>query len=164
MDVKNQSSNESGQALFEFIMFLPFVLIILHALFTIANSINAGINQQKSLRGYYFQLLKSDSMGLASEDIDTLHGAGVRFVGFNAIGWKEKFINGDQPASPCFGMTKLIGQNQGQTCDEIVTQGEPSAYIKLFNVFGICTKTYLPNNDSFDLNEASTGVCTLAAN
>ena len=48
-----------GQALFEFIVFLPFLLFMLTIMFTVGNAINGSINQQKAVRRYFFTSTKA---------------------------------------------------------------------------------------------------------
>ena len=54
-------SNSKGQAMFEFIIFLPFVVVLFKMFLNIGGAINGSINQQKQLRGYFYYLNKGNS-------------------------------------------------------------------------------------------------------
>ncbi|MEK6626332.1 MAG: hypothetical protein AABY86_15285, partial [Bdellovibrionota bacterium] len=66
--------NTRGQALFEFIIFAPLFLGLMSLMISISASINGGINQQKALRGYYYNVLKGNSIIESNFDIESLSG------------------------------------------------------------------------------------------
>ena len=45
-------ANRKGQAIFEFIIFLPILLILYGVLVSVSSAINGSINQQKATRGF----------------------------------------------------------------------------------------------------------------
>ena len=78
---------EEGQALFEFVVFLPFLLFILVLMFTLGNAINGSINQQKAARRYFFYLNKGNSTLPNASNLRRIcrRGAGVGGGGFGGL-------------------------------------------------------------------------------
>jgi hypothetical protein len=51
---KTKFLNQEGQAVFELLIFLPFLLFLYTIYYTAGNAINGSINQQKAVRGYFY--------------------------------------------------------------------------------------------------------------
>ena len=130
--------NEKGQAIFEFIIFLPLLLVLLSILVTISASINSSINQQKFTRGYYFYLQKGNSTLPSYNDIQKMSGSQI---GMLAIGWAER-IESNLPVAPCYKMSNMVGFTNEESCDEPLAGRETTNYIRSFTVFGICSEVY----------------------
>ena len=78
MDAKNVTeilANEKGQAIFEFIVFVPFYVYLLTVLISFGNSLNASINQNKIIRGYYYRVAAGDSRLPYRQDLQQYGGA-----------------------------------------------------------------------------------------
>ena len=76
VDKNNILENSEGQAIFELILFMPFLVYFVTLLFTAGNSINGSINQQKAVRGYFYHLLKGNSNLPVKLDLDAFKSAG----------------------------------------------------------------------------------------
>jgi hypothetical protein len=162
VDVRNQK----GQALFEFIIFVPFLLVMLSTMLTVAASINGSINQQKATRSYLYFLLKGNSNVPDSNRMKKLTEGGLRNVGVFSIGWKERDIN-DQPISACYKIIPFGGTELEQTCEDSAPAGtEISNFIKPRTMYGLCGSSYttqggqIVNNDMIGNNTIAT-TCTI---
>ena len=51
------AAKQQGQALVEFIIFLPFMLMMYTVVITLGDAINGSINQQKATRAYFYYRL-----------------------------------------------------------------------------------------------------------
>jgi hypothetical protein len=134
---------EKGQAIFEFIVFLPFFLILLAILITMGGAINGSINQQKSTRGYFYHLVKNNSNLPPREDLDPLNGV-ISATGMYSIGWRDQSIGGT-PIGPCYKILSFAmgGKSAAENCnDKINTAEQISSFIKVFSVYGVCSASY----------------------
>ncbi len=141
--------NENGQAIFEFIIFLPFLLILLSITITISSSINGSINQQKITRGYFFHRVKGNSTIPSPQEMD---GFSVKKVSMRFVGWAEKMDGAENDGSPyatCYKMTKLLGIGGNRECDDSLPGDGTTSIIKPRTVFGICTNTFENINDQY---------------
>jgi hypothetical protein len=150
-----KKSNQKGQAIFEFIIFIPFLVFLYTIFYTIGNSINGSINQQKSVRGYFYTLVKGNSYLLAKNDLNSFRDEAVKKAGFFAIGWKEKQESKKQFA-PCFKFSSMIKGSSDEECDSD-TRGEEegsSIFIRIFTVYGVCGAVYrdLPGANAFEFD------------
>lgn len=147
MDVKRKIlKNEKGQALVEFLLFLPFMLIMYSITLSISNSINASINQQKVTRNYFYYLHQNTShMPRASRGGSSPVGTWNVF-GMSIIGWMEDIV-GNQPMATCFKFRVPLGETDDDACedgyDKTTTQ-----FIRVGTVYGVCGTTYRRNNTS----------------
>ena len=133
------SSGEEGQALFELIIFLPLLLVLFAYFVSIGNSINASINQQKAVRGYFYYLLKGNSRAPIVKDLDYIKG---KNFGMAVLGWRES-VRGETPVSPCFKLVSFFGEvNPGETCEEPDVGGGISQFIRVFTAYGVCSENY----------------------
>lgn len=139
MDVKSLL-NKDGQALVEFLLFLPFMLMLYATISSLGNSINGSINQQKATRAYFYYINQNNSMipkpfkGFPVED-------NWRLFGHTIIGWKEKFSSGDKPVATCYKFALPLGDTEGDECDEGYN-GKTTQFIRVGTVYGICGATY----------------------
>lgn len=164
--------DQKGQAIFEFIIFLPFMIFLYSIFYTAGNSINGSINQQKAVRGYYYNLLQGNSYINTYEDLRSLSSeSGIRRVGFFAIGWREK--EGAIPASslaPCFSFASFLKEKSDEVCEDTTREIDDksgyskSKFIRLFTFYGICGPVYFHvGNDYFDIRynaQNSIGMCS----
>ncbi len=157
MVVKNIKS-QKGQAVFEFIFFLPIILILYAIVVTLGSSINGSINQQKAARGYFYARVKNNSTVPKFEDTDS---SWTRF-GMTWIGWKEKFKSGgDSPLAPCY---KLQIPFDGADPGDCGTWNDTKPkFVRVQTVYGICGTTYEKVNGSFirSPNNSDVDACTI---
>jgi hypothetical protein len=144
---KPKKLKDDGQALFEFIVFLPFLIYLFTLMVTISNSINASINQQKATRGYFYYLMKGNSMAPTRSDLRDYRTRGITgLVGITAIGWREK-SEGDESVAPCFKFSTLFspssesGIDENETCDT-PSGGKVSQFVRVYTLYGVCGATY----------------------
>jgi len=81
--------DQKGQSVFEFIIFVPFLVFLFTIFYTCGSAINGSINQQKAVRGYFYSLVKGNSYVIGTQDLDIYKSKSMSQVGFFAIGWSE---------------------------------------------------------------------------
>ncbi len=144
--------DNNGQAIFEFVIFLPFMLILFFLLVTVGSSINGSINQQKSVRGYFYYLHKGNSTLPSKWDLDhTYRGSEIKYAGSVAFGWKEFFKGGTEkgsPVAPCYKIGLFDKSGIGD-CEDSYTLESPSSqfFIKPKTVYGICGMLFEINSN-----------------
>ncbi len=147
MTMAAKNNNESGQALIEFVLFLPFMFMMYMSILTLGNAINASINQQKITRGFFYYRLANNSTiprprreGGAAEPSD-----GWQSFGMQILGWADTF-DGNSPVSPCFKFN-LPFDDEDEECPDTFTE-ERSQFIRTETVYGICGATYIKDEGS----------------
>ena len=148
----SKNSKDKGQALFEFIIFLPFLLFIVTVMFTIGNAINGSINQQKAVRRYFFYTYKGNSMAPAMGSLNFLSSRGLQRVGAVSVGWREKAsIQGDsiKAFATCYRFSPLFGTNDEDDCDKPSPDEGRSSFIRIYTQFGVCGETYSTADNTF---------------
>ena len=142
-------NNEKGQAIFEFIIFLPFLVFMFTIFYTAGNSINGSIDQQKATRGYYYTLVKNNTYLLTETDLAKLAEHSVRRVGFFSIGWREKGDDTKQYGN-CFKFMSLLRGTATEECDSSErVDDRASVFVRVFTTYGVCGGTYfLVDNSS----------------
>jgi hypothetical protein len=134
------NKTQSGQALIELIIFLPFIFILYGVVSGFAHSINGSINQQKITRAYFYYRVQNNSY-IPKPDARSLHTS-WRTFGMFFIGWKDHFKDGESPVMPCYKITiPLQGSNGKEQCDEAYTSSATS-WIRVGTVYGVCGGTY----------------------
>jgi hypothetical protein len=131
--------SQNGQGLVEFLMFLPFMLMMYSVILTISNAMNASINQQKVTRSYFYYRVQNNSMlpmptRKAEEPSD-----GWRYFGMQIMGWAERF-EGVSPVAPCFKLRLPLGTSEGDTCESSYSDAT-TKFIRVSSVYGICGAT-----------------------
>lgn len=156
-------SNQKGQAVFELIIFLPFLVFLYTIYSTTGNSINGSINQQKAVRGYFYALLRGNSYINTMADLEEFSSKSVNVVGFSALGWRDKSANGQRDSfAPCFKFSSVLKNDSDEDCDsetrEEDSDGNPiSRNVRVFTFYGICGPVYSKISDSgagnyYDIN------------
>ncbi len=142
--------NQKGQALFELIIFLPFLIFLYSIYYTTGNSISGSINQQKAVRGYFYSLTRGNSYLNTMQELESFGDKGIKTVGFSALGWREKSTNGGQNAfAPCFKFSSLLKNESTEECDSSEREEEGSSrYIRVFTFYGVCGPVYTESSDS----------------
>ena len=69
MDAKKLLNNE-GQAIFETMLFVPVLLFFVAYIVRVGSAINSSINQQTVTRSYTYYLLKGNSKGNRTSDLE----------------------------------------------------------------------------------------------
>lgn len=146
--------NENGQALFEFIIFIPFILLLLSLLISIAGSINGSINQQKVTRSYFYFLAKGNSMLPSQDDLINLRNKGIRRVGAYSIGWRHHSVS-NEPVTTCYKLSKFLGSDDGETCDTPLGKKSETRFVRVMTAYGVCSTTYDINSGSGKFDKSS---------
>lgn len=137
--------NNKGQSIFEFIVFIPFLLLMVQVFMNVGGAINGSINQQKTVRGYFYHKLKNSSFYPILSDLNQLDG-GITQVGYSAFGWSKELVGGRTPKAPCYLLNNFFGEPI-DTCEEITEIGEgKSQYIRVYSVYGLCGGMYNRSN------------------
>ena len=142
--IKKSLKNQRGQALFELIIFIPFLIFLYTIYSTVGDSISASINQQKAVRGYFYSLIMGNSYLNTPLELEEFSKASIQSVGFSALGWREKGnVNGTNSIAPCFKFSSLIKNNSTEDCDSKDRDEEGvSRFIRLFTFYGVCGPVY----------------------
>lgn len=147
-EMKKLIRNEKGQAIFELILFLPFLVFMVSIFYTIGNSISGSINQQKAVRNYFYFLVKNNSYINTAKEVE-LYATdnGMKSVGFAAVGWREKSISDRVSIAPCFTFSSMLkNSDSNEECDGPErgqgSTGPTSHFIRLFTFYGVCGPTY----------------------
>jgi len=136
-----KKNREKGQSLFEFLVFLPIMLVCLTSLISFGSAINASINQQKIARGYFFALLRGNAFANRHQELVELEGGGVNNASMFFIGWADK-MSGESPYAPCYKITNVLSSSAPNEECKGKTTGDTSQFVKVKTVFGLCTTTY----------------------
>ena len=135
--------NQEGQAIFEFVVFLPLMLVLMTVMLTTGNAINASINQQKATRGYFFNLIQNNSSIPVKTDMELLKNNAVAKVSAFSIGWRTKEVDGKESLATCTKYTTMLGSiNADETCEDPILDDNKSQFIRIFTFYGVCTESY----------------------
>lgn len=132
--------NQKGQSLIEFVLFLPFMLMIYSVIINVSGAINASLNQQKVTRAYFYYTLQNNSMfpGPSREGGDPT--ASWSYFGMRMLGWSTQLID-NKPVAPCFKFNISLGESDGDVCEEAYS-GKSTQYIRVGTVYGACGATF----------------------
>lgn len=156
--MKKIINNKKGQAVFEFIIFMPFLMVMYSIIYTIGNSVSGSINQQKATRGYYYSLVRGNSYVSSYTDLLELSGFQIDNVGFSAVGWREKSANaGKNSFAPCFSFTSLMKSGVDDECDTRDKQSESSRHIRLYTFYGVCGPRFTKVNNDYVIHPEEQG-------
>ena len=137
--------NKKGQSVFEFLVFVPFLLLLLQTFLKVGGAINGSINQQKHLRGYFYYKMKNNSYFPTVNDLEQL--GGMTQVGYSAFGWSEELVGGKQPKAPCYKLSSFFGEPI-DSCGEVTEKSEgKSQFVRVYSVYGLCGGVYTMSND-----------------
>lgn len=151
--------DESGQSLFELIVFIPFLIYFFTLIINIGNSINVSINQQKSSRGYFHHLASGNANLPSREYLDSLSAGSISQVGMDFVGWRVEDEN-REPIAPCFKLGSLFGEDGAETCKNKDAALDPSKsnFIRIYTAYGICSASYRKNLTGFVHSEFQRGL------
>jgi len=141
--------------MFEFIIFLPFVVVLFKMFLNIGGAINGSINQQKSLRGYYYYLNKGNSY---FPDKTLLENEFNSFseVGFYAVGFVEQ-LKGETPIAPCYKIEPFFGEDFDKCLDK--PKQNKSQFIKPKTMYGLCGPVFVNNSGNWTIAHQTSGTC-----
>jgi len=138
--MKKENNKQKGQALFEFILFVPFMLSVYTLTVSFTSAINGSINQQKATRGYFYARSLNNSYFPSREVLSSLDG--VQYAGQVVIGWK-RVLDGRVPVAPCFKLRSLVSSELSDQCETEFDEGTTSTkYIRPKTMYGYCGATY----------------------
>lgn len=169
MDVKklfNILDNEEGQSIVEFVIFLPFLLMMYTTIMSIANAINGSINQQKVTRAYFYYTLQNNStFPRPYRDGGAQPYNSWNHFGMQIMGWTEKLVN-EEPVMTCYRFKLPLGQNDDDSCEKSYSE-RTTQFIRVGTVYGACGTTYkkdqngkffrLPSGGPYRGGEVATG-------
>lgn len=130
---------ENGQALIEFIIFLPLLITLYSVVGGYAGSINGSINQLKITRSYFYSRALNNST-LPGPSISGNYKTWSRF-GMYFIGWKDYFLGGNTPVMPCYKVNIPFKGSTPDRCEDPYT-ATSSLYVRVGTAYGICGATY----------------------
>ncbi len=152
-----KNNNDSGQAIFEFLIFIPFLMLAFSLLTTFGNSLNGSINQQKATRRYFYYLLSGNSTAPVSTDLIRWKNTGLMNAGMSSVGWREK--SQDQVSwGNCYATTSLLRKNDEETCEAPKVGETGTDFIRVFTFYGICGESYSTfGNNHFRVDHLNKG-------
>ena len=150
--------DEKGQATFEFLIFLPFLLVFIGAYVTISGAINGAINQEKATRSYFYRLIKGNPYMLTTYDLTTPLKA-FQTAGILTVGYREKDM-GESSILPCYVLKIFLSGTIDEKCEKpSATAGGPTFLLKIGTLYGICSATFQNREVSFE--SSGSGICGL---
>jgi hypothetical protein len=146
--LSSQLTNEKGQAVFELVLFIPFLLFLYTIYYTAGNAINSSIVQQKAVRGYFYVTIKNNSYINSVSELNTLKEKGIKRIGFNALGWTDHMgTGGTETYGTCFKFSSILNSGSEELCDSPDRQEQgTSRIIRIFTYYGVCGPTYTIDN------------------
>ena len=158
-NIKVIIENESGQALFELMIFMPFLIYFFTLIINIGNSINASINQQKVVRSYFHHRASGNSNLPTKQYLNRLNN--IQEIGMDFVGWQVKAggDGGETPIAPCFKLGSLFGDGGSETCEDkgTATGENKSNFIRIYTAYGICSASYGRESSGFVHRELNRG-------
>jgi hypothetical protein len=139
--------DQKGQAILEFMLFLPFMLMMYSVSLSIGSAINASINQQKITRGYFYYSAQNNSVLPNPRRTGPEPSDGWSVFGMQIMGWATRLVDGRTPEAPCYKFKLPLGESAGDVCEEQYS-GNSSQYIRVKTVYGICGATYVKSGSA----------------
>lgn len=130
-------NTEKGQAVFEFLVFLPFLILLYILSVTVNGAINASINQEKITRGYLYARMKNNS----TYPPPVLLISSVNRAGMYFLGWREKVFGDDYPVAPCFQIPVFGEATNKDTCIKGGSE-TTTGFIRVETAYGVCGATW----------------------
>jgi hypothetical protein len=152
---KAKGHSKKGQALFEFIVFVPFMFLTYTVSLNLFSAINGSINQQKVTRGYFYARLKHNSMAPNFGELRTMQVSGATYAGMLALGWRvNPFTEGESdgnavPKANCYKVATMFSQTQLDECEDKLDENGPTSFIRVKTVYGVCGSSYLVDQNGF---------------
>ncbi|MBY0516136.1 MAG: pilus assembly protein [Bacteriovoracaceae bacterium] len=154
MDAK---PNQKGQALVEFIIFLPFMVMMYTVVVSLGDAIHGSINQQKATRAYfYFRMQNNSQISKPQRDGGSLLNNSWNSFGHFFIGWANELQNGANPLAPCYRLNLPFAAAAGDSCDQTYTD-VTTQFIRVETVYGACGATFRRSGAPNDFVELPSG-------
>jgi len=153
MDAKENwaVTEESGQSIFEFVLFVPILLGLISIFISVTGAINGSINQQKAVRSYYYFINKGNPKLPSNFDLKVIEkagGANFQSIGFFVLGYREKDDQSEKEQfAPCYPIHKFGSSDKNETCDDPDFGDNQTSFVRVFTAYGICGASYRPAND-----------------
>lgn len=145
-NIFKRKRNQKGQGIVEFLIFLPFIIMMYSVTMSLSNAINASINQQKITRAYWHYRNMNNSTIPRPRRRGSETTNNWNKFGMEVMGWSER-IEGDTPVAPCYKFVLPLGESDGDVCDESYS-GQSSQFIRVQTVYGMCGVSYGRDSDS----------------
>jgi hypothetical protein len=133
--------NEKGQALIEFVLFLPLMLMLYATILSIGNSINGAINQQKVTRSYFYFRVQNNSYVPKPFAGGRPANEAWQVFGMYSFGWRDKVVDGAVPTATCYKLKLPLSPDTQDNCDDGYEE-KTTQFIRVGTVYGICGATF----------------------
>jgi hypothetical protein len=151
---------QKGQALFEFIFFMPFMLLLVTLFLNFGGSINGSINQQKATRGYFYSLLMNNSTTPTLDMLKSLQP--LDSVGASIAGWSSDEVTGGKtPLGACYRLSNFMTSGPSDKCED---PRDPAAkatnFVRIYTAYGVCSASFRKENGKFEydiMNQSNGG-------
>jgi hypothetical protein len=167
MDAKKKKLeifNNKGQAIFEFLAFVPFLLGMLMVYLKVGSAINGSINQQKATRRFFYHLEKGNAFTPTGNLLFNQDFKSKQAVSYSAVGWNEELKNGSSPIAPCYPMPKFFSETD-EKCEEPKRGETKTLFIKVYTVYGVCGTNFVKNGNLWAhdwANSSRAGSCFIS--
>lgn len=137
-----KESEESGQALFETVAFIPFFVAFIMIFLKVSSAISGSINQQKALRSYFFRRTQHNSKTPSNNVLTNIHESdGQTKITMVVYGWAQRLEEGAKAYSPCYNLPSVFSNADDEDCDTPPTGGV-AGKIRVGTAFGLCGNEY----------------------
>lgn len=155
---------ERGQSIFEFIVYLPFLLVFFNIFVSVSGSINGSINQLKATRGYFFHLLKGNPNLPSKNDLNELSvKSGINNVSMFPIGWREKESGQNNSFLTCYKIRPFVARDLNESCDKSSGAGQQETFlVRVGTMYTVCSGNYQSGPNGQFLNLGHPGDCALS--
>lgn len=134
-----------GQAIFEFIIFIPVMIVLYSIMIWVASAINGSINQQKATRGYAYGIIKGNPMIPIRAVLEKNFQEGeVEIQGMMAFLYADRLTQEEprRPYAQCYRIP-TYGEGDPENCDDGVgPEDSNSPFIRVMTGYGLCGETY----------------------
>lgn len=148
----NHIQNEEGQAIFEFVIFLPIMIVFYQAIVSIAGSINGSINQQKATRAIVYSRAKGSPLIPMRRIMERqFNEEGMQFTGIHTFVYADDFGGGggNTPIAHCYKVP-AFGTYEPEECDQPYDDDDNSSpHIVPKTAYGLCGQSYIVNAQGY---------------
>ena len=139
-------ADKKGQAIFEFIVFLPIMVILYGVIVAISSAINGSINQQKATRGFTYGMIKGNPTIPLRILVERNANEGVERQGMFVHLFGDELTGGanPRPFAVCYKV-RLFGQEDDEECKDPITDAgdNSSRWIRVKTAYGLCGASYV---------------------
>ena len=147
---KKKWPHQQGQAIFEFIIFLPIMLMFYGVIVSLSSAINGSINQQKAIRGFTYGVMKGNPTIPPRILVQAnLSKEGIGHQGMLVYLFGDRLSGGEfpRPYATCYRVPSF-GQGESESCDDQLELSDNSSpVIRVKTAYGLCGATYRINSD-----------------